>query len=425
MPVIEAQRASILVPHDHRHISQMRTAQRPATSGRRVPSRAPWPVGPLLEPGASAVTGEPDDPQIAVLLAGRIPIADLGPDHRRRAVNSKDASDQGEDLVRAGSRAWRSRTAAGSRLRGYVALPIVDAADFRGSIRAHQCYDYLGGVVHPQELPVSARRREPRPLEPIGRRPRVLITGSAGVVATVLARDLSADHDLTGLDLRPTREPDRWDAAITASVGDRNAVLKAAAEVEYVLHLAHGSYEGWDGLREVDIDGTRNVLDGAMRGCCRRVVIGSTNHVVGWSELDYLAGYSIDLPLGPSSPPRPDGLYGAAKIAGEALGRAAAEFAGLPVSVLRIGTVRLDDNVERAVDENEFAYIGDRQAIRRRLDRTWLYHADLVRQVREEFAAPETFRLRYAVSAESEVWSMRPLAWTAPPVADVKRDVTT
>jgi hypothetical protein len=61
----------------------------------------PWPVGPLLEPGAAAVIGEPDDPQIAVFLAGRISAADLGPDHRRWAVDGKDVSGQGEDLVRA------------------------------------------------------------------------------------------------------------------------------------------------------------------------------------------------------------------------------------------------------------------------------------------------------------------------------------
>ena len=152
-------------------------------------------------------------------------------------------------------------------------------------------------------------------------------------------------------------------------------------------------------------------------------MIGSSNHVTGWSELDYLAGHSVDLPLEPSSPLRPDGLYGVAKIAGEALGRAAAEFAGLPVSVLRIGTVRLDDDVQRAVDESEFAYIGDREAIRRRLNRTWLSHADLVCQIREEFAASETFRLRYAMSAEGEVWSMRTLTWTAPPAEDVQRNV--
>jgi hypothetical protein len=63
--------------------------------------RAPWPVGPLLEPGAAAVIGEPDDPQVAILLAGWISIADLGPDHRHRAVDGNDVCGQGEDLVRA------------------------------------------------------------------------------------------------------------------------------------------------------------------------------------------------------------------------------------------------------------------------------------------------------------------------------------
>jgi nucleoside-diphosphate-sugar epimerase len=275
--------------------------------------------------------------------------------------------------------------------------------------------------VRPLELPVMAERRELRPsAEPIRRRPRVLIIGSAGVVATVLARDLSADHDLIGLDVQPAREPERWSGTIMVSVGERDTVLKVAAEAEYILHLAQGTARGWDGLREVDIDGTRNVLDGAMRGGCRRVVVASSNHVTGWGELDYLAGSRTGLPLEPPSPLRPDGLYGVAKIAGEALARAAAEFAGLPVSVLRIGTVRLDDDMERAVDEKQFAYIGDQEAVRRRLSRTWLFHADLVRLVREEFAASETFRLRYAASAGDEVWSMRTLTWTAPAVADVQ-----
>ena len=144
--------------------------------------------------------------------------------------------------------------------------------------------------MRPLELPVSARRRELRPLpEPIGRRPRVLVTGSAGIVATVLARDLSADHDLVGVDVRPVREPECWSERAEVSVGERDAVLRFAAETDYVLHLAHGSCGGWASLREVEIDGTRNVLDGAMRGPCRRVVIASSNHVTGWSELDYLA----------------------------------------------------------------------------------------------------------------------------------------
>src|SRR5580704_10619360 len=59
-----------------------------------------WPVGPLLEPGAAAVIGEPDDPQIAVLLDRRISIVDLDPDHRRRVVDRNDVGGHREDLVR-------------------------------------------------------------------------------------------------------------------------------------------------------------------------------------------------------------------------------------------------------------------------------------------------------------------------------------
>lgn len=274
------------------------------------------------------------------------------------------------------------------------------------------------------EIPVSATRRQLRETEavlgagkrvPVVRRPRVLITGSSGVLATALARDLVADYDLIGLDPLPVNEPEHWVTTTTGSVGDRGQVLKLAAGADFALHLAHGADQGWEGLCTVDIDGTRNVLDGALRGPCRRIVIGSSNHVVGWSEVDYLAKVEIELPVGPQSPPRPDGLYGVAKLAGEALGRAAAELTGLPVSVLRIGTVRAIDDPVLAATEPGFAYIGDPAAVHRRLQRTWLFHSDLVRIVREEFAAVETYRLRYATSSPNdELWSSQPLTWTAP-----------
>jgi hypothetical protein len=117
----------------------------------------------------------------------------------------------------------------------------------------------------------------------------------------------------------------------------------------------------------------------------------------------------------PGDPPRPDGLYSAAKIAMEAMGRAAAETLGLPVSVLRVGTCRVVDDPEQAVAEQGFTYIGDHAAVRRRLAQSWLSHPDLVRMVREEFTAPETFRLRYAVSStDNTLWSVEPLTWTTP-----------
>jgi nucleoside-diphosphate-sugar epimerase len=287
-----------------------------------------------------------------------------------------------------------------------------------GSDRTHPDRSQRLGEVSTTSIPVSTTQRSPRPLarvDPAPSRPRVLITGAAGVVATALARDLSTDHALVALDLDPVREPEHWAEVHKVSVGDRDAVQHLMRDVDVALHLAHGAYAGWEGLREVDIDGTRNILDGALAGPCRRVVLASSNHVGGWSELDHLAGLPAPLPVEPGDPPRPDGLYGVAKATMEALGRAAAECNGLPVSVLRIGTCRVDDDFDRCVQEPGFAYIGDHDAVHRRLSRTWLAHADLVRIVREELAAPETFRLRYAISNPAgNLWSVTPLTWTAP-----------
>ncbi|MDQ1248778.1 MAG: uronate dehydrogenase [Actinomycetota bacterium] len=270
-------------------------------------------------------------------------------------------------------------------------------------------------------IPVSATQRATRP-DPgpvmTGRPPRVLVTGAAGAVATALARDLGTDHALVALDVDPVREPEHWAEAHKVSVGDRDAVLALMADADFALHLAHGAYAGWEGLREVDIDGTRNILDGALAGRCRRVILASSNHFGGWSELDNLAGRPAPLPVTPSDPPRPDGLYGVAKATMEAMGRAAAECFALPVSVLRVGTCRAEDDVEKAVREPGFSYLGDLDAVRRRLSQTWLSHPDLFRIVREELAASETFRLRYAISSTDDVlWSVAPMTWTAPPPA--------
>jgi hypothetical protein len=269
-------------------------------------------------------------------------------------------------------------------------------------------------------IPVSTTHRSHRDLAHVedavpARPPRVLLTGAAGVVATALARNLSADHTLVAVDPDPVREPEYWTETHKVSVGDRDTLLRLMTGVDFALHLAHGAYAGWEGLREVDIDGTRNVLDGALAGTCKRVILASSNHVGGWHELDHRAGLPSSLPVHPTDPPRPDGLYGVAKTTMEAMGRAAAECCGLPVSVLRIGTCRVDDDFEKAVREPTFDYLGDQDAVRRRLTQTWLSHPDLFRMVREEFAASETFRLRYAVSStDDDLWSVAPLTWVTP-----------
>ena len=72
--------------------------------------------------------------------------------------------------------------------------------------------------------------------------------------------------------------------------------------------------------------------------------------------------YPVGVPLDGTYPPRPDGLYGATKVFGEALGRMYVDRFGLSVVCLRIGSFQ-----ERPRESRELA--------------TWLSHADGVRLV--------------------------------------------
>ena len=60
-------------PNEQPIITAMRMSRWPTMPGRRERSEGARPVGPFLEPGAAPVIAEPDDPQIAVLLAGGSP----------------------------------------------------------------------------------------------------------------------------------------------------------------------------------------------------------------------------------------------------------------------------------------------------------------------------------------------------------------
>lgn len=259
-------------------------------------------------------------------------------------------------------------------------------------------------------LPIVCTRRCP-PAHPPGSAGSLLITGAAGTVGTIAAAELRDRFRLISLDLKPPAEPELFDDVILGSVAERGLVFAAAAKASHILHLAGGARKGWDGLVDAELTGTRNVIDAALDSGCGRVILASSNHISGWHELDQMAGASPTR-TAPSDPVRPDGLYAASKAFVEALGRSAAEYAGLPVSVLRIGTMRILDDPGALAGSKAFAYIGTPEQVVARMKRTWLYHADFGRILLEEFRAEETFRLRYAVSGNDSPWSTDILTWT-------------
>ena len=127
-----------------------------------------------------------------------------------------------------------------------------------------------------------------------------------------------------------------------------------------------------------NLAGAFHVFDAARRHGARRVVYASSNHATGM--------YPVGAPLDGSQPPRPDGIYGASKVWGEAIGRMFAERFGLEVVCLRIGSFR-----ERPTERRELA--------------TWLSHGDAVRLVRAALTAPDvSFEIVYGVSRNTRAW---------------------
>jgi uronate dehydrogenase len=203
----------------------------------------------------------------------------------------------------------------------------------------------------------------------------VLITGAAGRIGTVLRAALRDDFDLRLSDIVAVDDP----AFAAADLADAAAVDRIVRGVDAIVHL--GGVPDEATFAEVagpNLAGTFHVFDAARRFGVRRVVYASSNHATGM--------YPVGAPLDGSQPPRPDGIYGASKVWGEAVGRMFAERFGLEVVCLRIGSFR-----ERPTQRRELA--------------TWLSHGDAVRLVRAALTAPDVgFEIVYGASSNTRRW---------------------
>jgi len=248
-----------------------------------------------------------------------------------------------------------------------------------------------------------------------GRDTRFVLIGGSGAVGSVIAADLvGAGGSVVVVDPSPSDIPGVvWSPKRAAEIGVRDLEPE-----DVVIFLATGASNGWSGLLSTDIEGLRAVAIAARHQRVRRMIFASTNRVVFGFEADLAGSGYLDLTddAGPAltSMVRPKSDYGVAKAFGEALVRMEAENGSFGVSVLRIGTVRRDDDPEQLIgsaDATSFGLAPD--VLRRRLEATWLHHEDLVRIIHEEVAACDAFRRRFAFSGrghtfwprEIEVWN--------------------
>jgi len=183
---------------------------------------------------------------------------------------------------------------------------------------------------------------------------RILITGIAGTIGTILASDLEGDHEVHGLDVRPSDRPQ----TATIDLQDAPALAPAFRDMDVVIHLAadrrHEVEIGWDDLMGPNVVATANVFDAAHAAGVRRVIFASSMHVMGGYESDepyhsIVSGRFRDLKpddvqlVGGDMPVRPDSRYAASKAFGEALGRYYADAEDMEVVSVRIGAITEND----------------------------------------------------------------------------------
>ncbi len=161
-------------------------------------------------------------------------------------------------------------------------------------------------------------------MTPGGSGATVAVTGAAGFIGRHLcARLRAAGHPVRALVRRPVGG---WgegvDERIVADLADRDALARAAAGCDAVVHLAGRAHvlretaaDPGAAFHRANVDGTASALAAARAAGARRFVLLSSAAAVGPAD----AGCVDD-----ATPARPASPYGASKLAAEELVRGAA-----------------------------------------------------------------------------------------------------
>jgi nucleoside-diphosphate-sugar epimerase len=164
---------------------------------------------------------------------------------------------------------------------------------------------------------------------------RVLITGIGGKLGSYVAAELGTHCEISGFDLRPAR------GAIPHRIGDITdaaATALACKGADAIIHVA-ALPNIWSGPGEdivrINTMGVWTVLQAAEAAGVRRVILCSSDSVVGFTVMSGGLKAPDYLPIDSAHPLRPTDPYAISKLLGEEIGRSFAARGMLEVIVLR------------------------------------------------------------------------------------------
>jgi uronate dehydrogenase len=213
-----------------------------------------------------------------------------------------------------------------------------------------------------------------------GKMRRVLLTGAAGGVGTVLRKLLKGVYpELRLSDIVAPKALGKDERFAAADLADMAAVEKVVKGVDGIIHLGGVSVEKpWEMIHRANIVGCYNLFEAARRHRVKRIVFASSNHAVGF--------YRRRRRIGTDALVRPDSRYGVSKAFGEALGALYADKYGLRVLCIRIGN------------------FGEKPIDMRRMS-IWIRPDDLVQLIRIGLEHPELcYEVVYGASDNARSW---------------------
>lgn len=192
----------------------------------------------------------------------------------------------------------------------------------------------------------------------------ILVTGACGRVGTALIDNLHDSYDFTYFDRVDHISP----FVHIGDVADYAALDSVMDDVESLVHLAAASRvdSSWPAVLQSNIIGGYNALEAARRNRVEKVILASTNHVVGMYEEEHspeLYELDYDLEITKETPTRADSHYASSKLFNEAHAQYYIENYEYPkqVYILRLGSIRGSKNdhpyadAERGVEQGAWS----------------------------------------------------------------------